>query len=207
MPDEPVSLDLVARELIAPRLVKTALVSTAVGVLLAVLLSFVVSATAAIITGLIVGVPLVLVSIVGLRVRITLTDNVIHVRRVLGSRHVDASKAVSVELLVRVSRVNRVLLRISDENSSATIGLAMYIDDAGRELNARGQRGLADALAAGDLVPAAAMASVLVQQLRAEARDAVLGERPLYRAMRVALDAGRSGQTTLTDAEVASLVD
>lgn len=46
-----------------------------------------------------------------------------------------------------------------------------------------------------------------MEQLRAEAREAGLEQRPLYRAVLLARDAGRVPQTTLTDHEVASLVE
>ena len=66
---------------------------------------------------------------------------------------------------------------------------------------------LADALAASELVPAAALSSVLIEQLRAEARGAGLAERPLYRAVELVTAEGRVPRTTLTDHEVAGLLD
>ncbi|MGV9301456.1 hypothetical protein ACWDNU_45865, partial [Amycolatopsis sp. NPDC003676] len=71
--------------------------------------------------------------------------------------------------------------------------LAMYTDSgSGRELHLLGLRKLADALAASELAAAVAVSEVLVQQLRAEARDAGLGERPLYRGVRLVIGGARA---------------
>ena len=202
-----IPLNLLSPAQIAPRLLRTAALFALGGVVAGFVAYLFVPAMIAIIIGLVVGLPVVIVILLTLRARIMLSGTVIHERRAFFSHKVDVAEAVTVELSVRTARVNLVILRIGDGRNFVTIPLAMYLDDAGRELPVRALRGVADALDASELVPAAAMASVLVQQLRAEARDAVLGERPLYRAMRLALDAARSSETTLTDAEVAGLVD
>ena len=202
-----IPLNLLAPSQIAPRLLRTAALFAFGGVVAGFVFYLFVPAIIAIIIGLVVGLPVVIVIMLTLRARILLSGTVIHERRAFFSHKVDVAEAVTVELAVRAARVNLVIMRVGDGRNFVTIPLAMYLDDAGRELPVQALRGLADALDASELVPAVAMASVLVQQLRAEARDAVLGERPLYRAMRLALDAGRSSESTLTDGEVASLVD
>ena len=61
------------------------------------------------------------------------------------------------------------------------------------------------ALASGTPASAVAVSAVLIQQLRAEARDAALGERPLYRAVRSARGQDVVSPIVLTDREVAEL--
>lgn len=82
----------------------------------------------------------------------------------------------------------------------------MYTDaGSGRELHLLGLRRLADALAASQLAAAVAVSAMLLHQLRAEARDAGLEERPLYRAVRLARSKDVVSPIVLTDTEVAAL--
>ena len=112
---------------------------------------------------------------------------------------------VTAELQVRVARIDQVSLRLYDGKTRATIALALYTGGGGREFPILALRSLADALWTTELVPAAAIASVLVDQLKAEARDAGLSERPLHRAVELVRDAGRTPIATLTDREVVEL--
>lgn len=202
-----VSLDLVATELIARRMRQIALLSAGLGLLVGVGASFVVAWPTAVLIAVIVGGPTAASVLLLLRRKSWLSGHIVHARRSFGGTRVDLAQTVSAEVVVRISRVSQVCVRLGDGTSLITLPLALYINDAGREIGVLPLRRLADALDASELVAAAAVASVLVQQLRAEARGAVLGQRPLYRAVQVAHDAGRTGETTLTDAEVAGLVD
>ena len=127
--------------------------------------------------------------------------------RAIGEKHVDLASAVSAELQVRAARVSQVILRVGDGRTGLGVGLALYTDTGGRELEVLALRRLADALSASELAAAAAVSSLLVEQLRAEARGAGLEERPLYAAVRLVRDAGRGPLSTLSDAEVAGLLD
>ncbi len=109
---------------------------------------------------------------------------------------------------MRAARVSQVIVRVNDgSHGLIMVPIALYSGEGGRELDILALRKLADAVASSELASAAAISSVLVEQLRAEARGAGLGERPLYRAVELARAAGRVPQTTLTDHEVASLVE
>ncbi|WP_077041471.1 hypothetical protein [Rhodococcus sp. MTM3W5.2] len=202
-----VPLDLIPSSLIAPRLRKVALFAIVLGVVVAVGVGFFASTGLAVLVGAIIAVPTALSALLTMRRRIWLTGTTIHARHGLRTRSVDASRAVSAEVVVRAARVSQVGVRIGDGNALVSIPLALYTDDGGRELDLLGLRSLADALNAGELAPAVAVASVLIGQLRAEARGAGLEERPLYRAVRTAREAGRVPQTVLTDHEVAGLAD
>lgn len=202
---ERVELDLVPVELIAPRLKKVAIGSIVVGVLLAVIASFFLPVVVAVVLGVVVAVPTAGSAWVGLRRRTWLSDNIIHARGGFRTKQLSVSKVVTAEVRVRTARIDQISLSLYDGHSRITIALALYTKGGGRELPILSLRKLADALWTSELVPAAAIASVLVDQLKAEARDAGLNERPLYRAVEMVRDAGRTPLATLTDREVAAL--
>lgn len=190
----------------APRLRIIALIAAVVGLVVGGIAAIFLPWGIALLIGLVVGAPTVISALLSMRGRISLSGNTVRVRRPFGERRVDTADAVSVELMVRAARVSQVVVRIGDGSTAVTVPLALYANGGGRELDLVALRKLADALANSELAAAAAISSVLVQQLRAEALDAGLEGRPLYRAVRLALDAGRTPQTTLTDAEVAGLL-
>lgn len=202
-----VELDLVPVELIAPRLKKVALGAVVIGILLAVVASFFLPVAVASVLGAVVAVPTAGSAWVGLRRRTWLSDNIIHARGGFRTKQLAVAKVVSAEVQVRTARIDQISLRLYDGNSRVTIALALYTKGGGRELPILSLRKLADALWTSELVPAAAIASVLVDQLKAEARDAGLNERPLYRAIELVRDAGRTPLATLTDREVAALTE
>ncbi|MCX5045298.1 hypothetical protein OG921_19210 [Aldersonia sp. NBC_00410] len=206
-PDELTALDLVDPALIAPRLRRVALIAAAIGIAVAVVVGLLVSWPIGLLVGAVIGGPTTISALLGLRRRIWMSGNVIHARRPLGVRRIDAAAAVVAEVQVRTGRVSQVALRVGDGDAVVTVPLALYTDTGGAELAVLALRRLADALAASDLAAAAAVSSVLVQQLRAEAREAGLEQRPLYAAARTVRDAGRGALTTLSDAEVAALLD
>lgn len=208
MPDsEQTPLDLIELEMFAPRLRRIAFIAIVIGVALGFLLSLLLPMPLAVLIAVVLAGPPAVASLLRLRIRTWLSGTVVRARRSLWTQEVDLAKAVTVELYVRAGRMTQVGARVGDGTGSVAIDLAMYLGNAGRELNVLALRKLADALSASDIAPAATLTSVLVEQLKAEARDAVLGERPLYRAARLARDSGRIAETTLTDAEVARLLD
>jgi hypothetical protein len=206
-PDQPTALDLVDTALIVPRLRRLSLIAAAIGVAAAVVVGLLASWPIGIVVGVVVGGPTAISALLAARRRTWMSGTVIHARRALGQRTVDVAAVVSAELQVRIGRVSQIALRVGDGNTQVTVALALYTDTGGAELGVLPLRRLANALAASDLAAAAAVSSVLVQQLRAEAREAGLHERPLYAAVRVVRDAGRAPLSTLSDAEVAGLLD
>lgn len=186
---------------------RVALVSVLIGVVAGLVVALFAAPLVALAVGLVVGLPTAVSALLATRRRIWLDGNVLHASNGLRHRRVEVAQAVSVELVVRSARVSQVAIRIADARASQTVPLALYAAGGGRELDVLGLRKLADALSASELAPAAAAASVLIGQLRAEARGAGLEERPLYRAVGLIQASGRVPQTTLTDQEVATLAD
>ncbi|WP_406279502.1 hypothetical protein OH799_12110 [Nocardia sp. NBC_00881] len=202
----PVGLDLVAPELYAPMLRRLALAASGIGIGAALLAATVVTWPFAVAIGLVVGAPTVLYAVALRRRRMWLAGTVIHARRLFGERRVEMSAATGVEVLVFPARLSRIALRVTAGEVSQLIPLAMYTDaGSGRELHLLGLRRLADALAASQLAAAVAVSAMLLHQLRAEARDAGLEERPLYRAVRLARSKDVVSPIVLTDTEVAAL--
>ena len=185
------ALDLLPPHLLLPRARRIASGAILLGIVVCGLTWLFAPASIAIALGLVVGIPPAVGAFVVTRRHVRLDGTVLTVSGLLRAHSVELRHLAGVELLVRVGRVSQVILRAND----------------GRELDVLGLRTLADALATSELAPAAALSSVLVEQLRAEAREAPVGERPLYRAIDLARREGRVPQTTLTDHEVASLVD
>ncbi|QCQ93798.1 hypothetical protein [Rhodococcus sp. SGAir0479] len=193
--------------MLAPRMRRVAVVSILIGVVAGVVVALFASPLVALAVGAVVGLPTAVSALLATRRRIWLDGNVLHASNGVRHRRVEVAQAVTVEFFVRYARISQVAVRIGDGRASQTVPLALYAADGGRELDVLALRKLADALSSSELAPAAAAASVLIGQLRAEARGAGLEERPLYRAVGLIRDAGRVPQTTLTDQEVATLAD
>ena len=200
---EPVSLDLVPVALIAPRLKKFAVVVVVFGVVVGLIVSVFSTATVGVIVGAVIAVAILMT----LRRHITLYGNRVRAQAGFRTNDVDVAEVLTAALTVRSGRISEVSLTLGDGRSTVRIPLALYTAGGGRELEILALRKLADALAASELVPAAALSSVLIEQLRAEARGAGLAERPLYRAVELVTAEGRVPRTTLTDHEVAGLLD
>lgn len=205
--EQPVGLDLVAPETYTPMLRKLALAAVGVGVGAGLLAAIVVSWPVALAIGLVVGVPTVLSALALGRRRIWLSGTTLHARRFAGVQRIEVASADGVELLVYPGRLSRVVLRLTEGGRIQLVPLAMYTDSgSGRELHLLGLRKLADALATGSSATALAVSDLLVLQLRAEARDAGLEERPLYRAARMARAKDYVSPIVLSDREVAELL-
>ncbi|WP_424108244.1 hypothetical protein [Nocardia farcinica] len=205
-PDRPVGLDLVAPETYVPMLRKLALAAVGVGLGAGLLAAVLVAWPIALAIGLVVAVPTVCYALALGRRRIWLSGKTLHARLLVGERRLEVAAASGVELLVFPGRLSRVALRLTEGGQTQLIPLAMYTDGgSGRELHLLGLRRLADALAAGESAAAVAVSDLLIRQLRAEARDAGLEERPLYRAVRLARAKDYVSPVVLTDREVAEL--
>ncbi|WP_446222991.1 hypothetical protein ACTWPB_25125 [Nocardia sp. IBHARD005] len=203
---EPVGIDLVAPEVFAPMLRKLALTAFGVGVGAGLLSAVWLSWPYAILIGLAVAVPTIGYVFAFQRRRMWLSGTVIRAHRLFGAHTLDLADATGVHLLVYPARLSRIVLRVTAGGDTQLVPLAMYTDvGSGRELHLLGLRKLADALAASELVAAIAISDVLMGQLRAEARDAGLDERPLYRAVRAVRSKDSVSPVVLTDSEVAAL--
>ncbi|MET0315376.1 MAG: hypothetical protein ABW188_01010, partial [Rhodococcus fascians] len=75
--DERVDLDLIPTELIVPRLRKVAIGALMVGVLVAVITSFFLPTTVAVVLGVVVGIPAAASAWVGIRRRTWLDGNIV----------------------------------------------------------------------------------------------------------------------------------
>ncbi|GAB4585228.1 hypothetical protein [Nocardia sp. IFM 10818] len=205
-PADEIGLDLIAPEMYAPALRRLALAALGVGVGVGLLLAVVVSWPWALAAGIVLGAPTALYAIGVQRRRIWLSGTVIRARTWLGEARLDLAAATGVEILVYPARLSRVVLRVTAGPDTRIVPLAMYTDSgSGRELHILGLRKLADALAACPLAAALSVSGVLVQQLRAEARDAAAEERPLYRAMQLVRDRDAVSMVVLSDADIAQL--
>ncbi|WP_024805528.1 hypothetical protein [Nocardia sp. BMG51109] len=207
-PERPqrVGLDLIAPELYAPMLRRLTVIACVVGVVVAVLLVLLVSWPVAVLAGVMLGAPTALYAIAVQRRRIWLSGSMIEARTLFGARRLDISEAGGAELAVFPGRLSRIVLRVTAGPSVQVVPLAMYTDaGSGRELHILGLRTLADALASSNLAAALAISDLLVGQLRAEARDAVLDERPLYRAVQLVRAKDAVQPVVLSDREIATL--
>ncbi|RVW07188.1 hypothetical protein EGT67_23450 [Prescottella agglutinans] len=191
--------------MLAPRMRRLAIVSILIGIVAGGIVAIFAAPPIALAVGVVIGVPTAASALLSTRRRIWLEGTTLHSSNGLRRRRVEVAQAATVEFVVRSARISQVAIRVGDTRATQTVPLALYATGGGRELDVLGLRKLADALSASELAPAAAAASVLIEQLRAEARGAGLEERPLYRAVELIRDAGRVPQTTLTDQEVASL--
>ncbi|WP_458691212.1 hypothetical protein [Nocardia tengchongensis] len=202
----PVGLDLIAPELLAPALRKLTLAAIGIGVGLGLLLALFVHWPVAVATGVVLGAPTALYAMAVQRRRITVSGTVIHARTWRGERHLDLATATAVEIVVHPGRISRILLRATAGPDTQSVPLAIYSDSgSGRELHILGLRKLADALAGCPLAAALAISGMLVQQLRAEARDAIAEERPLYRAVQLVRARDAAGPIALADSDIADL--
>ncbi len=135
-----------------------------------------------------------------------LVGTVIEARTLLGRRRLDVAVASGVEILVYPGRLSRVALRVTAGGRMQTVPLAMYTDaGSGREMHILGLRKLADALSRAELAAALALSGLLVEQLRAEARDAGLEQRPLYRAVQLVRVRDIVQPVQLSDSDIAGL--
>ncbi|UFS97405.1 hypothetical protein [Nocardia huaxiensis] len=205
-PATTVGLDLIAPEMYAPALRRLTLAALGVGIGVGLLLALFVSWPIAACAGIVLGAPTALYAAAAQRRRMWLSGTVIHARNWSGEHTLDLAAATGVEVAVYPGRLSRVVLRVTTGPESRIIPLAMYTDSgSGREMHILGLRRLADALASCPLAAALAVSSMLVHQLRAEARDANAEERPLYRAARMVRGKDVVQPVVLSDQDIAEL--
>lgn len=202
-----IGLDLVAPEMFAPTLRRLTWAAVGIGVGAGLLSALWLTWPGALAVGLAVALPIIGYTVALRRRRMWLRGTEIHARTLFGTHVLDIAHVVGVELLVYPGRLSRIVLRLTADGAVRIVPLAMYTDaGTGKELHVLGLRKLADVLSDTDLAAAVAVADVLVGQLRAEARDAALGERPLYRGVRLVRDKDSVQPVVLSDTEVAGLV-
>ncbi len=203
---QPVGLDLIAPEMVAPMLRRLTLAAIGAGVVTMIVLALLMSWPIAVLAGLVLSAPTAIYALAVQRRRMWLAGSELRVRTAFGSRSLDVAAATGVEVLVYSGRLSRIVLRITAGPDSQIVPLAMYTDaGSGRELHILGLRTLADALARSELAAALSVSSVLIGQLRAEARDAPLDERPLYRAVQLVRDRDSVQPVVLGDRDIATL--
>ncbi|MFE2999995.1 hypothetical protein ACFXG4_33965 [Nocardia sp. NPDC059246] len=204
--DREIGLDLIAPELLAPALRRLTLAALGIGIGVGLLMALFVHWPIALATGLVLGAPTALYAVAVQRRRITVSGTVIRARTWRGERRLDLAGASAVEILVYPGKISRIVLRVTAGADTQVVPLAIYSDSgSGRELHILGLRKLADALAGCPLAAALAISGLLVQQLRAEARDAVAEQRPLYRAVRMVRDRDQVAPVVLSDSDIADL--
>ncbi|MGW5382811.1 hypothetical protein [Nocardia sp. NPDC003963] len=204
--DQPIGLDLVAPEVYAPVLRRLALVTVGLALGIGALAGLLFGPVAGLVAVAVVAVPAVGYVASVRRRRLWLRGTTIAARTLLHTRSLEVPAVSGAELLVYPGRLSRLVLRLTAGPDRQIVPLAMYTDaGSGRELHLLGLRRLADALARSELPAALAVADLLVHQLRAEARDAPLPERPLYRAVTLTRAKDYVAPIVLTDQEITTL--
>ncbi|WP_328397141.1 hypothetical protein [Nocardia sp. NBC_00416] len=205
--DQRIGLDLVAPEAFAPVLRRLAFVAIGLALVVGLITGILFGPIAGLVAALVVAVPAVGYAGAVRRRRLWLRGSAVQARTLLRTRTLEVPAVTGVELLVYPGRLSRLALRLTAGPDRQVVPLAMYTDaGSGRELHLLGLRRLADALAGSELPAALAVADLLVRQLRAEARDAALPERPLYRAVGLARSKDYVAPIVLTDQEIATLL-
>lgn len=149
----------------------------------------------------VVAVPLIVLAVVEARRRVWLEGTRVSVRA-LGTRTVDLHGLTGLDLMVtdvRATRTIGLLITGTPKGRTINVALATYAAAGGRELGVLALRRLADGLSGGGDPGPLVFAELLVAQLRAEARGADLGGRPLYR-LAAGVPAGKLAQRIQTDA-------
>lgn len=204
--DQRIGLDLVAPEMYAPVLRRLVLVAVCLALIVGLVAGLFLEPVAGVVAALVVAVPAAGYVLAVRRRRLWLAGNTLYARTLWRTRQLRVPAVTGVELLVHPGRLSRVLLRLTAGPDRQLVPLAMYTDaGSGRELHILGLRRLADALSRSELAAGLAVADLLVHQLRAEARDAALAERPLYRAVAAARTKDYVAAIVLTDQEIAAL--
>lgn len=204
--DQRIGLDLVAPEMYAPVLRRLVLVAVCLALVVGLVAGLFLGPVTGVVAALVVAVPAAGYVLAVRRRRLWLAGNTLYARTLWRTRRLRVPAVTGVELLVHPGRLSRVILRLTAGPDRQLVPLAMYTDaGSGRELHILGLRRLADALSRSELAAGLAVADLLVHQLRAEARDAALPERPLYRAATAARSKDYVAPIVLTDREITGL--
>ncbi|GGC59415.1 hypothetical protein IEU95_06295 [Hoyosella rhizosphaerae] len=199
-------LDLVRRDVVAPKLRRVGMVCVAVGALIALLVSLFGPNWLALLIGVGIAGPPALGAFLAARRAYWIDGRTVYARNVT-TKAVNLGGLTRVELTVQPGRFRQVHLALQDREATITLPLALYGADRGAELDIVALRRLADALALSELISAETVSRVLVEHLRAEARGAGLMERPLFRALGRAEHHGRASRFALSEEDLVSLLD
>ncbi|GAA4032132.1 hypothetical protein GCM10022247_66490 [Allokutzneria multivorans] len=193
-----IALDLLPPELLRRRAFLVGFVGGLLAALLGALVSLLVDPVAGLVLFLLLSLPPSLFSFAEARKRTWLDGRVLTVRG-LGTTSADLGAVTDLGVLVSQAKgLRTVNLLISAGGRTLSVGLAIYADDRMRELEPLALRKLADALIATGEPYALLFAELLVAQLRADAREASLEERPLFTLAAVA-EPGRLAQRIGSD--------
>ncbi|WP_086826322.1 hypothetical protein [Allokutzneria sp. NRRL B-24872] len=193
-----VPLDLLPPELLRRRAFLVGSVGGLLAALLGALVALLVDPTAGLVLFLLIALPLSLFSFAEARKRTWLDGRVLTVRG-LGTTSADLGAVTDLGVLVSQAKgLRTVNLLISAGGRTVSVGLAIYADDRARELEPLALRKLADALVATGEPHALLFSELLVAQLRAEARESSLEERPLF-ALAAVAEPGRLAQRIGSD--------
>ncbi len=180
---ERVPLDLLPAAVLRARALRVAVIGIVIGVVLGVVVGIIAGWVAGLVVGVCFGLPMPVLAVAEARRSYWLAGGVVSVRA-LGTRSVELRQATAIELLVtelRGTTTVGLLVTGPPQGKAVNIAVAMYNEEGGRELGVLALRRLADALAGNADADGLVFAELLVAQLRAEAREAPLAERPLYR--------------------------
>ena len=137
---------------------------------------------------LVIALPLLYVMAVSIRRRVWLEGSTLLVRT-WGLRRVDLVTATRLDLVVgdvRGSRTVSLLVNAGQRGKVAKVDLAVFSGTGGRELGIVALRKLANALMNNTEANGLVFGELLIAELKAEAREAGVAERPLYRLASVA---------------------
>ena len=140
------------------------------------------------VVALVVALPLLYVMAVSIRRRVWLEGSTLLVRT-WGLRRVDLVTATRLDLVVGDVRGNRtvsLLVNAGQRGKVAKVDLAVFSGTGGRELGILPLRKLANALMNNTEANGLVFGELLIAELKAEAREAGVAERPLYRLASVA---------------------
>jgi hypothetical protein len=199
--DEPVALDLLGRSVVRTRAVTVVLAAVVLGAAIGGVVGLVGGRPAGLFTAAVIALPLFALAWGESRRRTTLRGSVISVR-MFGTREVDLRRLSSVTLLITDMRGTRTIGLLAGggpDKRTVNVALAIYSGTGGRELGILPLRKLADALARTEDTRALVVSTVLVHQLRAEAKGVGASERPLFRLASLAPQ-GRLAQRFHPDA-------
>lgn len=180
---ERVSVDLMSPKFLRARAIMVAIVAVVLGAAIGGLVGLFAGRIGGLIAAAVIALPLLLLALLDTRHADWLADGVVSARR-LTTRTVDLRKLTRIELLISYVRGKRMVMLViggAAKASRATLLIATYTINAGAELDIVALRRLADALAGGETAHGLVFSELLVAQLRAIARDAPMGDRPLYR--------------------------
>ncbi|MCP3801325.1 hypothetical protein NLX83_18860 [Allokutzneria sp. A3M-2-11 16] len=188
-----VPLDLLSPELARRRALVVGLTGGLVAALLGVLVALLLDATAGLVLFVVLALPPSLLAFAESRKRSWLDGRVLTVRG-LGTTSADLAEVTDLGVLVSQAKgLRTVSLLVTAGGKTISVALAIYAEDRLRELEPLALRKLADALNATGQPHALLFAELLVAQLRAEAREAALDERPLF-TLAAAAEPGKLAQ-------------